>query len=161
MSVIRQFSVLDVTRSQSIPDAVRVVNQYIRHPDLVTLVPGFFNESLTPDLASRLDMRPAIYVDIDVDIYGPTFEALDWMMRNRLILNGTIIGYDDFNYGIPAGFKGPWRAADFAVPARLEGEPRAHREIEMKWNIRMEQIKDVATQGGQSGWAFTVWGVHF
>lgn len=151
-----QFSVLSATRSQSVADAVRVVSRYIRQPNHTTLIPGFLNESLTPELAKRLGMRPAIYVDIDVDIYGPTFQALDWMLRNRLIVNGTVIGYDDFNFGIPAGFKGPWRAADFAVPARLEGEPRAHREIEKKWNIRMEQIRSVSTTGGQAGWAFTV-----
>lgn len=156
-----QFSVLSATRSQSVADAVGVVSRYIRHPNRTTLIPGFLNESLTPELAERLGMRPAIYVDIDVDIYRPTFEALDWMLRNRLIVNGTVIGYDDFNFGIPAGFKGRWRAADFAVPARLEGEPRAHREIEKKWNIRMEQIQSVSTTGGQAGWAFTVRNVIF
>ena len=38
--------------------------------DNTHVIPGFFNESLTPGLAVARGMRPALYVDIDVDLYS-------------------------------------------------------------------------------------------
>ena len=121
------------------------------------MIRGFLNESLTPALAAERGMRPALYVDIDVDIHAPTYEALDWMLRSGLIANGTVIGYDDFNHGVPAGVplgtKGSWERVR---EGRLEGEARAHREIEDKWGLRMVQIRSVRNTGGSGGWAFRV-----
>lgn len=34
------------------------------------LVAGFYNESLTRDLVMRKSMRPALYIDVDVDLYS-------------------------------------------------------------------------------------------
>ena len=58
------------------------------------LFPGFFNVTLTPELATTLP--PATLVDIDSDIYRSAYEALDWMFANRLARVGTIIAYDDW-----------------------------------------------------------------
>lgn len=60
----------------------------------LTFVPGYFNESLTPALLRRL--RPALYVDVDVDIYLSTVQCLGWMLANKLIVPGTFVRYDDW-----------------------------------------------------------------
>ena len=137
----------------------RYVTQGLPEPKCVNLIVGFLNQSLTPSLASERGMRPATYVDIDVDIYKATFEALDWMMRSGLIGNGTTIGYDDFNAGIPRhGYPAHRNLRWETVKAnsRLEGEPRAHREIAAKYGLKMEQVSSVPNHGGQTGFAFTV-----
>ncbi len=85
------------------------------------IVPGFFEHSLTTDLALELN-RPSI-VDIDVDIYSSTKETLSWLFENNLMIKGTtMIGYDDWG-GTP-GYRD-----------RLDGESRAHREIEEQYDL--------------------------
>lgn len=58
------------------------------------LVKGFFNESLTPSLASEL--RTADVVDVDSDIYISAYQALDWVFTHGLARRGTLVVYDDF-----------------------------------------------------------------
>ena len=85
----------------------------------MTFVYGFFNQSLVPTLAASYRMRPALYVDIDVDQYLPAKQALRWMFESGLIRNGTLIGYDDF------GNTRLW----------IGGESRAHLEIAHEYNV--------------------------
>jgi len=61
-------------------------------------IKGFYNESLTSSLLTRYRraMRPAVYVDIDCDIYISSHQALDWMFKHQLIVVGTLVGYDDW-----------------------------------------------------------------
>ena len=74
-------------------------------------------------------MRPALFVDIDCDLYSSAYQGLDWMFQNRLIAQGTIIGYDDW------GIRG-----DF-------GEKRAHREIAAKYNATFRAVpKSLSSQ---------------
>lgn len=79
----------------------------------VQWISGFYNESLTPSLQRERAMRPALYVDIDADLYTSTTQALEWLVANGLIVSGTIIGYDD------------WSVSDRANG----GEKRAHEEV--------------------------------
>jgi len=150
-----QFSAMSAAGASSVAEAVDAVRKYVGHSDALTLVPGFLNESLTSTLASELDMSPALYVDIDVDIYQATFEALDWMLTHGLIVNGTIIGYDDFNQGLPKDRTFVCAASDSASSEPLEGEPRAHCEIARKWGVQFTAIESVQHTAGMSGWAFT------
>ena len=87
-----------------------------------TLIPGFYNESL-PSLQTTATgrrqlkrMQPAMIVDIDCDIYECTLEALEFMLRQRLMVPGTILYYDD------------WRAGNV-------GEQKAHNELTQKYGI--------------------------
>ena len=86
----------------------------------VHLVRGYYNESLNAERAERA--RPALYVDVDCDLYTSTFTALDWMFANRLIVPGTLIGYDDWVQGGPTG------------------EQRAHHELMTKYAVRVTRI---------------------
>ena len=58
------------------------------------LIPGFYNDSLTTGIIAQFDMRRAMFVEIDCDLYVSSVQALDFMFRNRLIVSGTLIGYD-------------------------------------------------------------------
>ena len=81
------------------------------------------------------------------------------MLTHGLIVNGTVIGYDDFNHGLPdlpPSRGGSEWAYMQRVKVPFEGEPRAQAEIAAKWGVTFEQVRSVPTDGGQSGWAFTV-----
>lgn len=96
----------------------------------VNFIGGFFNVSL---LDNRLaaDMRPAAYIDVDVDVYESTFDSLDFLFRNRLVRPGTVIGYDD------------WWVLTCCNGGRdpLDGgEGRAHAEIAQKYNVALKCV---------------------
>ena len=76
----------------------------------VHFVEGFYNVSLTRTLADERDMRPALYVDLDVDLYTSTSAALDWLFDRRLLPVGAVLYYDDWGSG------------------GLVGQRRAHRD---------------------------------
>lgn len=82
------------------------------------LVKGLVEETLNQNLIKSLNLNPALYVDMDLDIYSPTKYVLDFMIRNKLIVPGTIIGFDDWNQN--------W-TSEFVYGAA--GESRAFKEI--------------------------------
>jgi hypothetical protein len=97
-----------------------------------TLVAGYFNETLNAGLLERArqfghPFQPALYVDVDVDIYPSAYQCMDWMLANNLIVPTSIIRYDD------------WPAPGDNVGANY-GEARAHHEITQKYGIRWEQL---------------------
>jgi len=57
-----------------------------------TLVPGFFNTSLTPQLVSEHALRVARYVDIDCDLHTSTSQVLTWLFEHGLVRPGSLIG---------------------------------------------------------------------
>lgn len=89
------------------------IERYIGFDQRVRWVKGFYNESLTRDLARQRGMRPASYVDIDADLYTSSAQALEWLVASGLIVAGTVIGYDDWSFSDQAN----------------GGEKRAHEEI--------------------------------
>lgn len=84
-----------------------------------TLIKGFYNESLNVELVERHHMRPAWWVNIDCDLYISTFQALDWMFKNKLMRPGTIVYYDDLQ----------------TQTKERNAEVKAHREITAKYNV--------------------------
>lgn len=92
----------------------------------VNLIIGEFESSLAKIDLVQEKFKPAIYVDIDVDFYTGAFQALDFMFANKLILPGTVIGYDDWG-----GTKG-WQLMH-------SGESRAHKEITLKYKVKYKK----------------------
>ena len=90
-------------------------------------VQGFYNESLRDDsiVLSRA-MKRARYVDIDADLYTSSRDALDFMFRNKLVAEGTIVGYDDW-WVIPC--------ANHQVGPLDVGEGRAHAELSRTYDV--------------------------
>lgn len=104
-------------------------------------VPGFFNVSLTRSLAAARGMRTALYVDIDVDIYVSTREALEWLCQQRLIARGSILGYDDWHWG--------WVHGKGKTYEHLDGQPRAHLEVlSRKYGLSFAKIGRAFSNGG-------------
>ena len=110
----------------------RIVKRISAPKNNVTLIRGYFNESLTPTLAAQRGMRPALLVDIDVDIYTSTYQALEWMIKRNLVVPGTYVRYDDW----------PRRPAA-AGPAKGTlnyGQALAHHELTAKYGIKWSQL---------------------
>ena len=115
------FNAADILHAHTFTALTAQLDRYIAD-DRVRWIPGFFNESLTNSLAHQQEMRPALFVDVDCDLYSSAYQGLDWMFQNRLMAQGTIIGYDDWG-------------SDF-------GEKRAHREIAAKYNATFRAVPE-------------------
>jgi hypothetical protein len=60
-----------------------------------TLVEGFYDQSLTPDLRDRLQPRRAAVALIDCDLYASTVPVLDWL--TDLLQPDSVLLFDDWN----------------------------------------------------------------
>lgn len=94
------------------------------------LIAGFYEDVLIEDLFEKEDMRPAAYIDIDADIYTSSYQALDFVFKYAIAQKGTLIGYDDWG-GTPG-----WQF-------NLDGESRAHHEIQQKYKITFVQLAQI------------------
>lgn len=61
----------------------------------LTTVKGFYDRSLTPELAARLQPKKAVVCYIDCDLYHSTVPVLDFI--REFLQVGTIIVFDDWN----------------------------------------------------------------
>ena len=93
-------------------------------------IQGFYNESLTSTLYNSLPFKPALFIDIDCDLYISTFQALDWMFMHELARPGTLICYDD------------WCLTHLGTA----GESRAHNEISSKYKVQFRCILGGCTE---------------
>ena len=109
-------------------------------PEVLTIVKGFYNESLTPGLAHqrRLGSRRAQFVDIDCDLHSSTATVLDWLLSERLLRPGGLVGYDDW-WAIPCNH---FRVSEHTkVLSPLEvGEGLAHAEMARKHGVRFKCV---------------------
>jgi len=111
----------------SVDETVRRVNDYVlanitlSQGSSLELIPGYYSSSLTPGLLQSRNMQPAMYIDIDVDIYRSSMEALRWMFANGLVTSGTVIGYDDWSH-------------------KNGGEIKAHHDISLEFNVTFKQV---------------------
>lgn len=48
------------------------------------LIKGFFSDSLTPTLKAERQMKPALLIDVDVDLYISCLQCMDWMLANEV-----------------------------------------------------------------------------
>jgi hypothetical protein len=96
---------------------------FLMSPTQAKIVAGLVEQTLP----AQTDLKPAFYVDFDMDIYSPTLAAFDHLMANKLIVPGTLIGYDDWG-GTP----------DYETFGN--GESRAHKEIVDKYGLGITKI---------------------
>lgn len=88
-------------------------------------------------------MREALFIDIDVDQYEGAIQALSWIFKNGLYIEGvTIISYDDW-CGID--FKKGFFPDPACYHSRLDvAEIRAHKQAAEKFNVEFVQISGQA-----------------
>jgi len=101
-----------------------------RYGSDMAFVPGFYGKSLTAGLAAERRMRPAMYIDIDCDLYSSTLESLDWAFASKIAVPGTVIGFDDW-WNIPCG------PTDEATSPVAVGEGRALAEVSRKYGVEL------------------------
>lgn len=92
----------------------------------VHFISGMYNMSLTGDLPIRRNMRPAVLIDIDTDLYSSAFEALIFMFASKLVVPGTVITYDDW-WAIPC-------VANSGYVLSM-GEAKAHAQIARRYRV--------------------------
>mmetsp|Transcript_25361 Transcript_25361/g.64437 ORF Transcript_25361/g.64437 Transcript_25361/m.64437 type:complete len:200 (-) Transcript_25361:136-735(-) len=117
------FSAADAFASYSLDALLERLRQHVGHKNM-TLVSGFFNESLTTALSRQYSFQPALLVDVDVDLHASALQCLTWMIRNGLIIPGTLVRYDD------------WRNM-----RQRHGEARAHWEVTRNFNITWRNVE--------------------
>jgi O-methyltransferase len=68
----------------------------------IKTVKGFYDDSLTPELAASLLPRKAAVIYVDCDLYKSTIPVLKFIVP--FLQKGTVIVFDDWNcfYGDPA-----------------------------------------------------------
>lgn len=118
------FSAKDRLQTKSIEDTVKVVKKKISKEftgKRLKLIPGFFSDSLKDEIVVKYKMKPASLVNVDCDTYTSTIECLDFMFRNKLIVPGTTVRFDD------------WGSAGYLE--YQSGESRAFKEISQKYSI--------------------------
>lgn len=88
--------------------------------DRVILTPGFFDQSLTPELARELPTESAAIVNIDCDLYESTVDVLSFV--TPYLRNGTLLLFDDWlAYGAH-----PYRGEQRACHEWLQANPHLH-----------------------------------
>lgn len=99
-----------------------IVSENINSDTEVKMVKGFYEDVLSDTLKDELGLMPAVYVDLDCDLYSSTVTCLDFLCQNDLLAKGTIVGFDDIGgvYG--------WKTCSF-------GQARAWKEAREKYNI--------------------------
>ena len=108
----------DMTVDGSTP--FQVAEKILKELDLeADLHVGFYDK-----LELHKEMLPALFIDIDCDLYVSTMQALSFMAENKLIRPHTIIRYDD--WGGTEEYKG--------------GESLAHKRICKKYGIYTKEI---------------------
>lgn len=116
------FSAADALGSYSVDGLLANLRERVGRAN-VTLIPGFYNDSLTDSLRRRFPFQPALLVDVDVDLHSSAVQCLTWMLKHRLIVAGTLVRYDD------------WRNM-----RQRHGEARAHRELTRRFNITWSNL---------------------
>ena len=115
----------------------------VGHPGKVTLIGGYFNETCNAATLRSHKMQPALYVDMDADIYLSAMQSLGWMFENKLIVPGTFLRYDDWprlnaTHGAAAG-------------TNYYGQARAHYELSEKWDVEWQLVATGTVQALRVG----------
>jgi len=98
--------------------------------DKVQFIEGYYNQSLKN--LNTASFPPALYIDIDVDLYSSSMDVLDFIIDAGLMRPGTLVGYDDF-WSPFCNAKLDGR--NWTSLPTFHGEMKAHREIAAKHNI--------------------------
>ena len=93
------------------------------------IIDGWFSETLTDSLVTKFDNKTIGILHMDCDIYTSTLEVWEFVLKNNLLCNGSIIIYDDWG--------------SFLMNNKSEyenGQSKAHRDIQEKYNIKFELV---------------------
>lgn len=101
----------------------------LQNKDDITLVTGFYDESLDHHAAALLEGTKVGLVHIDCDTYSSTMTVWEWLIEHELLADGAIIVYDDWGAYLEA------KCGEYDV-----GEAKAHVEIENTYDIKFTDL---------------------
>jgi hypothetical protein len=104
---------------------------------------GFYDDSLTDQLPTAEGMKPAAYVDIDCDLYRSTSTVFSWLYRHRLIVPGTLIGFDD--WWVQPCVAGIRSLNKLSTKPEMTGEWRAHVQAAAEFGVHLECVAGACT----------------
>lgn len=97
----------------------------------VTMIKGFYSDSLTEELRAQHSFKPVAVTLLDCDYYTSTMEALDWLQP--LLLPGSVLLFDD------------WHSYDSAED---RGQPKALEDwLDKNPDFRVEMLRDFEAHG--------------
>ena len=112
-------------------------------PGRVTLVKGWFSDTLSPATAARLEIRKAGVIMVDADMYSSSKEALDFCAP--LIEDEAVVIFDD------------WYAGDGQLVADNMGQTRAFNEfLAENPGLKAEPAGSYSVFGRLAGQIFTL-----
>jgi len=123
-------SLLGKKEDEVVPYLINLVKDLTDRP--IEFVKGFYENTLTPELAKEKQFKPALFVSIDVDIYKSAFQVLEYMVNQKLLVKGTVIRYDDWGDFTHPQWEG---AKEYTI-----GESLAHMQICKEYDIEFEQV---------------------
>jgi O-methyltransferase len=108
------------------------INPELLNKEGMEIIPGWFNKTLNADTKKKFKRKKAGLVHIDCDIYTSTLEVLEFLVTNNLLVDGTLIVYDDW---------GAWKQARLTEDKQYDlAEGRAHKEIAKKYGLKFELV---------------------
>jgi len=108
------------------------INPELLNKEGMEIIPGWFNETLNADTKKKFKRKKAGLVHVDCDIYTSTLEVLEFLVTNNLLVDGTLIVYDDW---------GAWKQARLTEDKAYDvAEGRAHKEIAEKYGLKFELV---------------------
>ena len=113
-----------VLNTTGVQDSIDQIMRSSNSPCPCEMIPGFFADSLTPSLKLEKDMRPACFIDVDVDLYISTIQLFDFIITNDLLAPTTIVNFDDWG----------------GVEEYTGGESKAFKEIVEKYNLSYQEL---------------------
>lgn len=96
----------------------------------VNLKVGWFEDTLNDETLNEIKNNEVGFIHIDCDIYTSTIQILEWLIKNNLLVSGTIIMYDDWGGHL-----------DKHVGEYECGQGKAHKEICKKYNLNFNFIE--------------------
>ena len=107
------------------------------HPNLsaipeINIVDGWFSDTLNDSLLEKFGDKKIGIAHIDCDIYTSTVEVLEFIIKNDLLCDGSILLYDDWGAYRSSGLSEEY---EYSV-----AEARAHKEMVEKYNLNLEMV---------------------
>jgi len=99
--------------------------QYEKHNIFVQLVEGFYNDTLNKNTLEQFNIKPAMLIHIDCDLYISAKQALEFCAQNNLFGENCLVEYNDWG----------------GTRENLGGESKAHYEIVDKYGLKFETIR--------------------
>jgi hypothetical protein len=116
------FSACDALGIWNWPTLEKTILKTIAY-DSTKLIKGFYQDVLNSDLFQKYAFKPAMFINIDVDLYTSTIDALEWLFKYKIVQEGTLIRYDDI----------------FSI-SETEGEIAAHYEMCQKYKVESVRL---------------------